>query len=367
MKKIIIATALCAATGASAATTVNTYGFVKASYMMADKIVGSDRTTESVQKPFFANDDSATDPEKEAKSYISSTNSRWGMNANNGSRTSAKFEFDLDAGQTNGAASMSNARVRQAHLSYKASENGTITFGKKWTKFMGVLPETIGFTRVNFWAGNTGFLVDGFDYTHKMGMTDFAIELANSSDDANLVSTPTATIVVNHKMGEHKIGLAYTTAELKHKSLDEANNKDSSASGTKVYWAGKYNSINVNLEYTMGSNLGSIHTGALGRSSNTSDDEIKETAYFLSVKYTQPEWNVYGGYGVDTLDKEEEAGNTGVSKNALMTIGFNKTLDEGLTFFVEQNAFTTSHYDSTDEKSEDSNGSLTEIGMLYKF
>jgi hypothetical protein len=356
---------------AGAATTFNHYGFVKASYMMTDGIAAG-----SEHKPFFAiNDAATTDLQDAQKSYISSTESRWGMTANNGSKTSAKFEFDLDAGQTNGAASMSNARVRQANISYKVSENGTITFGKKWTKFMGVLPATVGFTRVNFFAGNTGFLVDGFDYTHKMGMTDIALELANlpNSDatgtdnrDISLVSSPITTLAVNHKMGDHKIGLAHTMATLTREDVGTGY-EDAAASGTKLYWAGKYNDLHVNLEYTAGSNLGNIQTGALAKAGTTSDEDLKSTAYFLSLKYAQPEWSVYGGYGTDAYTDEEEAGDAGKSGNTMMTLGFDKKLDDGLVFFIEHNAFTTAYYSAADDESEDSNGALTELGMIYKF
>ena len=370
MKKILIATGLCTSMVAGAATTFNHYGFVKASYMMTNQVKDG-----SEHQPFLAQND-PNGHQEEPKAYIAAGQTRWGMTAANGSKTTAKLEFDLEGSQTNGATSASATRIRQANITYKMSENGTLTFGKKWTKFMGVLPATYGFTRVNFYAGNNGFFVDGLDYTHQMGKTELSIELADtnpgivagsSSDDVNLVSTPTTTLVLNHKIGDHKVGLAHTMSELKYKSLDEDNNKDSSASGTKVYWAGKYNMLHVAAEYFTGSNLGSIHTGALGKAAATTDDEVKESGYFLSLKYAISDWSVFTGYGIDELNKEEEAGDGGASKNSLIRLGFDKVLDPGLTAFVEYDAYTTSYYVAADDESEDFNGSAIEIGMVYKF
>lgn len=363
MKKIIIATALCAATGASAATTVNTYGFVKAGYVMSTNVGNS-----SDVKAYFAdNEDAATDLSEEARSTFTSANSRWGVTANNGSMTSGKLEFDLDGAQASGATSGSNIRVRQANMTYKMSDAASITMGKKWTKFAGVHPFTYAHTRVSYNAGNTGFIQDGIDYTRTMGNTSFSLELTNSGDaDVNIVSGPIKTLHVGHKMGDHNFGLAYTMADLKHKTVADAN-EDSSATGTKVYWAGKFAATSINFEYTMGSNLKSIHTGAFGAAAAGNDEEIKSTSMFLSAKHQMDGMSVFGSYGTAAFDKEEEAGNAGASKNTLMSVGFDKTLDDGLVAFVEHQMFTTGYYNATDDESTDSTGSVTEFGMKYSF
>lgn len=369
MKKIIIAAGLCTSMVASAATTTTMYGFLKGSYTMSDKIaVGAGKPANAGYKPFFANtSEGATDLQEEQKALFTSANSRWGMNVANGSKTTAKFEFDLDGAQSNGTEGMSNARVRQANLTYRISENATLTMGKKWTKFLTVVPVTYGATRAFFWSGNTGFMVDGIDYTRKMGATSFSFELANSgNDEVNLVSTPTMTALIGHKFGDHNVGLAHTTANLKYKTVADTN-KDSTATGTKLFWKGAFGATKASLQYTMGSNLGSIQVGALGTAAAANDEEIKETTIMASVKHAFGEMSVFAGYGVDELAKEEEATDGGVSKNALMTLGFDKTLDAGLTVFVEHNMFTTSHYVAADDKSEDSTGTMTEIGMMYKF
>ena len=373
MKKLLLSTALCTAVSAQAAVTVKHYGFVKAAYTMSDKTDGAASGTEVAHKPFFAQDsDASTDYEKAPKSYITTTQSRWGMLADGGSKTSARFEFDLDNGQTNGADSLTTARIRQANIIYKPTENDVIEFGKKWSVFMGVLPHTKGFTRVYFWAGNSGFFTNGVDWTHSFGNTDLILDLSNtdngdtSKERSGYVDSPVASIVLNHKMGDHKFGIAHTTAELKQKELNSTY-KNSKASGTKVYWAGKFDSLSVAAEYSMGSNLGSIQTGDLGKATTTTDDEVKTSAYFLSLKYAADGWAVYGGHGMNAMNDIEDAGDGKVAKNQLSTLGFDYTLDEGLTFFVEHNMFTTSFYRSADDETEDYQGGFTELGMVYVF
>lgn len=366
VKKLIIATGMCTALTATAAVDVKMYGFVKGSYYMTDSYLQGGDGSDNNNKPFFAeNEDTRTDLQEEGTSQFTSTQSRWGFTANNGSKTSAKFEFDLDASQGSGAKSLSNGRIRQANLAYKVTENGTITIGKKWSKFMGVLPHTKAFTRVHFWAGNSGFLVDGLDYTHSFGNTSAAIELTNAGDaDVNLVSAPTTTVTVEHKMGDHKLGLSHTMADLKYKTVNDSH-KDSKASGTKVYWSGVYGQFHVGAEYTMGSNLGSIQVGNLAKATDSNDEEIKETAYMLTGKYAAEAWSGYFAYGTDMYNDEEEAGNGNVASNTLVTLGFDKKLDTGLTGYIEHQMFTTGYYDGKDV--EDSKSALTEIGMVYKF
>jgi hypothetical protein len=349
------------------ATTVTNYGFVQAGYVMADNVAVGATTKAQVA---MNDETTATGIDEEAKAAFTSATSRWGMNASNGSKTTGKLEFDLNAGQASGVASSTVIRVRQAHMAYKMSENATITMGKKWTKFMGVNPFTMAATRVSFGGGNNGFIVDGIDYTRMMGNTSFSVELSNVPGDANVTAVNTSqvsgtvkTINVDHKMGAHKFGLAHTMADLNHEDV-LSTNKDSKASGTKVYWAGTFGATAMNFQYTAGSNLGSIHTGALASASATNDEDIKETGIILSAKHSMESWSVFGSYGVSELAKEEEAG-TGIAKNTIMSLGFDHKLDAGLVAFVEHQAFTTGYY-VTDEV-KNSAASTTEIGMKYTF
>ena len=370
MKKAMIMASLCAVPLTFAATTANMYGFVKSSYIMTDKV-----NTSSSFKPFYANnseDNTLSDFDNEAKSQFSTTNSRWGIKANNGSKTKGIFEFDLDAQQKSGAskADTLTIRVRQANLEYSTSKDAKITFGKKWTIFSGVNPFTYQATKISFWSGNNGFLVDGFDYSRKMRNTNIGVELSQDANrDENLVSAPTTTLLVGHTFGDHHIGAAHTMATLSYKTADDSD-KDSAASGTKLFYKGKFGATSAIFQYTMGSNLGSIHTGGLATAQAGNDDEYKETGILASVKYSGNDWSVFGSYGVSELADEEEAtaakaNGKSVATNALMSLGFDMALDPGLTVFVEHLAFTTGYYDGTE--TTDSTASLTELGLRYKF
>ena len=372
MKKLLIGAALVSATAASAEVSVKHYGFVKASYTMANDII-SENTSNAItaHKPFFAQNEESTtldEFDKAPKAYMTTTQSRWGMLASNGSKTSGRLEFDLDNGATNGADSLTTARIRQANIVYKPTENDTIEIGKKWSSFMGVLPFTRGFTRVYFWAGNSGFFTNGIDWTHKFGNLDLIVDLSNTDKGkTGFTSSPVATVVLNYKMENHTFGIAHTMAELTYEKTEETGDdfKNSSASGTKVYWAGRFGNTWINAEYSMGSNLGSIQTGALGTASDDNDDEIKASAYFVSAKYQLKTWSVFGGYGTNKLDDEEDAAAGAVSENTIITLGADYVLDEGLTVFAEHNMFTTGYYNGTE--TEDSTGSYSEVGMIYKF
>jgi hypothetical protein len=170
--------------------------------------------------------------------------------------------------------------------------------------------------------------------------------------------------------------LAHTTANIQHKASTALGTlKDSTATGTKVFYSGKFGAFSAIFQYTMGSNLGSIQTGGLAKAAAANDEEYKETAILASGKYAGKGWSIFGAYGISELADEEETTDataatpanrlTGVSKNTLMSLGFDKTLDKGLTVFVEHLAFTTGYYNGTE--TNDSTGSATELGMRFKF
>ena len=370
MKSIFISLGLLTSSADIADMKVDHYGFVKASLMVTEDLDTNSRT-----KPFFAeNETSSSAADKESGTYLSTTQSRWGMKVSNGSKVTGKFEFDLDANVSgnnkNGASSLANGRIRQANISYKVSSNGTINFGKKWTVFMGALPNTVGFTRVNFFAGNSGFLLDGVDYTHNLGNTTLKVELANTgSDDNAQVSTPTSTLVVNHKMGNHMVGAAYTMASIDASKTDATNNKDSDAAGMKLYYSGKFGKLSAVAEYTMGENLGSIHTGFLGSASDTTDTKVEATGYFASLRYSLEKCSLYGGYGMNELDDSTQVASSGstsgVSSNTLMTVGYDTMLDKNLKFFVEYNGFETDFTSGSTTTS--TKAKLYELGMVFNF
>ena len=366
MKKLIIASAI-AAVPTMAFADISHYGFIKGSFLKADQALDSDH------KAFAANDETgATGFDKKGRTQFSFTQSRWGIKASH-DKISGKFEFDLDGDSNNENGDVKSStgiiRVRQANMSYKIGQNGKLTFGKKWTKFMGILPHTYSFTKVNFFAGNTGFLVDGADYTHTMGDLSFAIEMSNLGEgDVAKASSPVMTANVDYKNDMFRAGFAYTKASLAHKEvLATAGDVDSDAMGMKVYgsFTGVKN-LNVGAEYYTGENLGSIQTGALASALAADAKKRKETGYFVTAKYMLGDYSVFGGYGTSEMDKATEATVAKKTANTLTHFGLDAKLEKNLTAFFQYEGFDTT-WRTTSTTTNSTKASSMEVGLVYKF
>lgn len=358
-KGIVLSAALIS--GSAFAVNVDHYGIVKGSLLLTDGLANN-------HKAFTAGADS------KSTNQLSFKQSRWGMKFSNDSKVTAQVEFDFDGqdGNSNGPAA-GVMRARLANMTYAVSKNGTLTAGKKWTKFMGVLPHTYSITQVNFKSGNTGFIVDGADYTHKMGKLSLAAELSNYSGDnsgttgnttVQGVSTPVMTVAVDYKADMYSVGFAHSMGELKYSELVDAN-KDEKASGTKVY--GTFTgvkSLDVRAEYYTGVNLASLHTGGLvAATAGTTANEFKEKGYFLSAKYTMGKMGFFGSIGKAEFDDAKESG-TGMFSNEMKRIGFDYKLEKDLTFFVEHKSYETKANEANEVAL---NGKVLDMGLIYKF
>lgn len=340
--------------------------------MHTDSALVSDHKAFRAAKPAAGNDYSEL--EKESRGQISIKQSRWGFVAKTGENTSAKFEFDLDgeSGNTNGATASSTGiiRVRQANLSQKFFGGaGTLTLGKKWTKFMGVLPHTYSYTTVNFFAGNTGFLVDGVDYTHNFGNVSASLELSNMGDNTTTkVSGPVKTLTVDYKNDMMRVGASYTMASLNQRVQDTTNNKDSDAMGAKLYASFKLvKNFDFRAEYYTGENLKSIHTGAVESAVATDAKDYKESGYFVSAKYNFGMAGLYASYGSSEADNARDVAVSAseVVSNSLTRVGVD-TKHHGVHYYIEYQGFDTEYaMTTTTTKSFDS--SLIELGLVYKF
>jgi len=369
MKKMAIV--ICTLISSSTLAQISHYGFIKGSYLRTDKQLTNDYKVFSV-----GNTDNYTNLQKESRGQFSFKQSRWGLKGKKGKKLSALMEFDLDgqSGNSNGAVATSTGiiRVRQANLTYKVIEDGTINFGKKWTKFVGLLPHTYSVTTVNFKSGNTGFLVDGLDYTHQLGDVALALELHNmgtGDDTTNKVSGPVMVANLEYDDEVLKVGLAYTQAELKHKIQNEATNEDSTATGMKIYTSTKaVDGLDFRAEYYMGENLASIHTGALASAVTTDAKKYEEKGYFTSAKYSFGDMGIFAGHGSTEFNQKEEAGLGNISGNTMTRFGFDTKLDKGITAFIEYQMFKTTINDSSVvTTNKDYEGNLIDIGLFYKF
>ncbi len=352
------------------------YGFLKGAYMHTDGEIVSDHKAFRAKKPDNTTTNEYSELEKESRGQFSIKQSRWGFVAKSGENISAKFEFDLDgeSGNSNGATDSSTGiiRVRQANLSQKLFGGaGTLTLGKKWTKFMGVLPHTYSFTTVNFFSGNTGFLVDGVDYAHSFGDLLVSLELINMGDNTTTkISGPVKTLLVNYSNASYRVGAAYTMASLSQRVQDAANNEDSDAMGAKVFASAKImENFDIRAEYYMGENLGSIHTGALENAVATDSKDYKESGYFVSAKYNFSNAGLYASYGsaeVDTSSDVAVDANQLVS-NSLTRVGVD-TMYMGTTFYVEYQGFDSEYaVSATPHTTKSYDNSLIEVGAVYKF
>lgn len=379
MKKFSLVLAAAGATGmVQAETTIKNYGILKAGYLQSSaqlKTFGTD----SFRAPTEVADiekDGASDADQSTHTSIQTQQGRWGMAIDNGSKTTAKLEFDLTASSAQSspnAISGANLRLRLAQIDWK-SGNSHISAGQKWLTFAGLNPHTFNLVSANFRSGNSAFIENEFAYTHSFGKVSVTGALANKGtdvvsgdDDETELGSPMQTIRVDYKMKNHHVGFAMLTAEIMHKDIDDTK-KNNTMSGQKVFWDGTYGKTNVRAEYFTGTNLNTAAIGlTLGAAADGTGDEIKETGAWLSIKHLLEEGHVIFGYGFDKLDKAEEAGSDGIAENTQLRLAYGHNLDAGLTAYGEYSAFTTGYYRTADDEVENSQGTLAEVGLLYKF
>lgn len=361
MKKLLIpaAVAVMVSGSAMAETSVKSYGFIKAAYLMSKDV-------DSSFKPFSADETNAnTELDGKSLSQLSLRDSRFGIKANNGSKASATLEFDFNGNAANSAgAAGGTLRHRQAFLSYKTG-NGEFKMGKMWTQFAGLNPHTYAVTTVNLKAGNTGFLADAVAYKHNIGdkMVLGFETTTNGNADEEVVSGPNMGLRFDYKLGKGLAGFAYkggTTANSDAVTTDE----DVAYSAMKVFYHGNYGATDVKFEYYTAKNGG----GVIGTIGGTADakgngDDSEETGYWLSVKHSFGDSAVFGGMSMAEVTNADDITGESYEKNAISRIGFDHKLDAGVVAFIDHSMFATTLKNDGDTQA----GTQTQIGMMYKF
>lgn len=369
MKKILIA-GLTTALTTSAFAGTDLYGFIKASYL-------SNTEMENDHKAFYANEDriaSEDDYNEKAHSSFSTKQSRFGIKFDNGSKTSGKIEFDFDGQEANTAGTTNsdsgNLRTRLLEISYKVGENGTLNFGKRWDTFAAFNPHTYSVTMVQLKQGNTGFLNESLEYSHKINDVKAYFQLEKqgtnngSATQPQTVSSPIMTVKVDYTMDQHLVGFAHKTGALTFE--DAAETDDISISGTKLFYKGSFGATSLVAEYFVGSNLGYAVSGAGHGAKIGAEDDVAETGYYISAKHQLEKFCLFVGYGTDKITNEEDVTLGGsIATNSATRFGVDYAADTNLKFFAEVTQVTTGYLVGTDI--EDESGSMLDVGMLYKF
>lgn len=394
-KTFIVALLTMAHVPAFAEITAQLYGFAKVDYLYTDREFAQD------QKPISVPSDaaltgSAKDLNGADRSQFSARHSRFGINVDNGSKTKGKFEFDMDgqsssvtsAGNTVGVASsdLGIFRVRQANIIYKSSDEGTITLGKKWEIFSPLAPHSYQMTTIQFWAGNTGFITDGIDYTSKNDVYSWAVELKNATTNVAPNTALTGNTIklsgpIVSARGDYKfmetqmIGLSAEAGKLEYAKQDITNPaagwKNPSVSGVNLYYNGKFGTTDVVAEIYQGKNLGAGVTGALVMPStggSAASPKNEEMGYYVSVKYGFDQSSVYGGYGAAKLSEEKDAAAESfrsIASNSFARLGFDRLIDTNVTFYLELSQITTGYYEGSETKTYA--GGFYDLGIIAKF
>ncbi|CAN5505114.1 hypothetical protein BH10BDE1_BH10BDE1_12860 [soil metagenome] len=371
---------IAGASQAHAEVKASIYGFLKADYY------GTSNEFNTDAKPFNVLSTSGQPLREASRGQLSMKQSRFGINVDNESKLKGKFEFDLDgeANNTVGAVTSSTGflRVRQANISYKVSDEGTLTIGKKWDIFSPLQPHSYQMTMIQWWSGNTGFLTDGIDYLHKMEHMSFAAELknaggnpANAADNTTVkLSLPIATVRGDYSFSDQLIGLSYMYGKLNYSRQDVTapfDTQDANVNALNVYWNGKFGATDVVAEYYTGINVGAGVVGGLSQPSlaqataNRTDDE---SGFYVSGKHQFDGFSIFGGYGrADFSDKNAAPTNSinGLVSNETYRLGADCDLDAGTKAFVEVAHLKSSFLEVGDTR--DYEGSWWNVGLLARF
>lgn len=380
--KSLYATLLLTAlyTQSFADTKVSAYGFGKISYLSTSREFDADH------KPIgVASTNGKTSQEESlmttSRSQFTAKHSRFGMNVDNSLGIKLKFEFDLDGenGNRTGVATSDSGilRVRQANLAYQVSESGTLTIGKKWDIFSPLMPHTYQVTTIQLWSGNTGFITDGIDYTHKVGSATLAAELKNIGADSTTIklSGPAATIRADYKISDQLIGFSALAGSLEYKKQDVTapyDDRNRSIEGYNLYYNGKFiDQLDIVAEYYSGKNLGGAMVGALAQASKAQasvDAKGEESGYYVSLKYKFEKSAIYGGLGQAEFEDESLAANhsrTGLVSNELSRFGYEQTLMENVTLYLEGAHVNSGYYENSRVKKY--NGTYYDLGLMARF
>ena len=370
---------------AQAEIKTSVYGFIKADYY------GTSNQFNSDYKPTAVSTTAGAPLAEASRGQLSMKQSRFGINVDNESRVKLKFEFDLDgagaAANTVGVMSSDTGffRVRLANLTYKVSDEGTLTIGKKWDIFSPLQPHSYQMTTIQFWSGNTGFLTDGIDYTHKMENVTLAAEVKNAggnpataADNTTVkLSLPIATVRGDVTFSDQTLGVSYMAGKLNYSRQDQTAPyvEDAMISAVNLYWHGVFGATDVVAEVHQGSNVGAGVVGGLGGvltpatvATTTPSFTNEELGYYASAKHQFEGWSLFGGYGrVDFAEKNNAPTNSfqGLVSNETIRLGADMDLDAGVKLFVEAAHMTSSYLEGGDTRGY--SGTWYNAGLLARF
>lgn len=361
------------------------YGFIKADYYGVSNQFNSD------YKPTAVASTSGAPLTEASRGQLSMKQSRFGINVDNESRVKLKFEFDLDgagaAANTVGVMASDTGffRVRQANLAYKVSDEGTITIGKKWDIFSPLQPHSYQMTTIQFWSGNTGFLTDGIDYTHKFESWSFAAELKNAggnpaqaSDNTTVkLSLPIATVRADVTFSDQTLGLSYMAGKLNYSRQDQTAPyvDDAMISAVNAYWHGVFGATDVVAEIHHGNNVGAGVVGGLGGvltpatvATTTPSRTNEELGFYVSAKHQFEGWSIFGGYGEVAYGEKQNAPTNsfgGLVRNQTARLGADMDVDAGVKAFVEAANMVSSYFEGGDTR--DYTGTWYNLGLMARF
>ena len=376
MKKMLVVLSLLVWGVAQAEINVKNYGFIKAGLSQSDKGLasfGADgfrAPTEviNLKATTVANED------KKGQMSLQSMQSRWGLLITNEEGVTGRFEFD--AAGTNGSPDVATGRVRvrQANISYKNGDCELFA-GQKWVTFSGLNPHGVNMVAAGLRSGNSGFIGQELGYSHNFADLKVTVAAGNKGYTPNPATsivelgTPLLTARLDYTFGDHSVGAAYIPdATLKSSTINPAV-KDSKAGGYVAFVKSKIADVELLAEYFSGSNLGSLGFFTLASVSGAEGKEHQEMGYFVSVKYAMGEHSFFAGYGADMVDKVKEDYATGaLVKNSVIRLGTELNLAANLHAYLAHERFTSGYLKAAGEdKIDNSQGALSELGMIFRF
>jgi hypothetical protein len=378
MKKL---TTLALATmTASSFAAVEHYGTMRASYISATNVVNgvddvSPNGSVNATIPVFAREsytNLGTDYTDSALTQIAFNQSRYGIKTDG-----AVLEFDFNGnGNQGGAVDGQSIRIRQANMSFDISKNVSVTAGKGMSQMAGLDPHTFQISDPLFFLGNTGFVRDFIRVNWDINKSlKFGYETTSSGDNVGTqLSGPNHGLRLDWMSGNHHVGVAHKmgTAALKNADITLAGptaiTDDVDYTATKVFYAGSFNKLGVNVEYYMATNggnmygtLAALNDANLGglATAGAGGNDVEETGYWVSLDYSYGNGHVHVGVANATID--DPATGT-IGGNGDTWFGVDYEVASNTDVFLEYHSITTAY-----EGGSDASGTFVELGFMRNF
>ncbi|MES2525709.1 MAG: hypothetical protein V4598_01425 [Bdellovibrionota bacterium] len=361
---------------------IESYGFIKASSMYADKALSSYNNI-NLSAPTNATAQTRSQ-DKTSRMSFQAAQSRLGAYVGK-DKVKGHVEFDFIDFAKSSPAQQMVPRVRIAAISYSWGDGNRINIGQDWDLFSPTTAYTYDIVGLYFLAGNTGFMRQQAQYLKTSGKWEFATALGMAGNnpgvtdnDLELGKSPTYSGRITHQLDNGKVGISAIYSTL-HYVADGENGTSHDSYGANLFYEKGFSNIMIKAETYYGQNMANIGTLAIGKGNQFNN--VREFGGMLSANIKTAENQAFfGGLGLAKVDNKNaitpfaltgtapnvSIKDTGIRSNFLSRVGYEYKITPDFSWMTE-----ASRYETTTRKSLSSTGTLVafglESGVILKF